>query len=119
MILLRATRYYNNWVEVLSNRICIMSMFFMMMLSSSFTITMIAANDTDTSSSSSSSTGTNLDVFNYHETINNDYGPKDWGKVNCNDLNTCVRNENQSCICHFFYQNNVIADYFHTCFRVL
>lgn len=37
----------------------------------------------------------NLDLFNYHGTTTssngmNDYGPKDWAKVKCSDLDTCV-----------------------------
>jgi hypothetical protein len=37
----------------------------------------------------------NLDLFNYHGTVTtsnglNDYGPKDWSKVRCSDLDSCV-----------------------------
>jgi hypothetical protein len=35
------------------------------------------------------------DLFNYGDTKEdgniNDYGPKDWGKISCNDVDTCVR----------------------------
>ena len=35
------------------------------------------------------------DDFNYGYTSGNDYGPADWRKVECNNLETCVsRNDN-------------------------
>jgi hypothetical protein len=37
--------------------------------------------------------GNNYDQFNYRSTStspNNDYGPEEWGKVRCGDLDTCV-----------------------------
>lgn len=52
-----------------------------------------------------------LDQFSYGETVlgdrNNIYGPKDWAKLTCPDIDTCVRNliticcrqkKNRSCI---------------------
>ena len=30
------------------------------------------------------------DAFNYGVTVGNNYGPKDWGKVECTDHRTCV-----------------------------
>ena len=30
------------------------------------------------------------DDFNYRSTSGDDYGPKDWNKVECRDLDTCV-----------------------------
>lgn len=37
-----------------------------------------------------SGSGQNEDQFNYRETVGNDYGPRDWGSVECEDLETCV-----------------------------
>lgn len=31
-----------------------------------------------------------LDRFNYDRTQGNNYGPKDWGRVDCHDVATCV-----------------------------
>ena len=43
---------------------------------------------------SSYAVANDTDQFNYRETdtsgANNDYGPKDWGKVTCSDVLTCV-----------------------------
>lgn len=30
------------------------------------------------------------DLFNYDKTSGNDYGPEEWDKVDCPDLETCV-----------------------------
>lgn len=47
------------------------------------------------SSSSNNSPARSLDQFNYESTKNydnyDDFGPKDWGKVQCKDKDTCVR----------------------------
>ena len=32
----------------------------------------------------------NDEQFNYHKTDGRDYGPEDWGKVSCDDLDKCV-----------------------------
>lgn len=32
----------------------------------------------------------NSDRFNYRETLGNDYGPEDWNKVTCTNLDTCL-----------------------------
>jgi hypothetical protein len=42
-------------------------------------------------------TGRDLDLFSYGETTvdangNNVFGPKDWGKIQCPDLDLCVSN---------------------------
>jgi hypothetical protein len=37
-----------------------------------------------------SSWGQNTDLFNYRETDGNDYGPRDWEEVECDDLDECV-----------------------------
>ena len=43
-------------------------------------------------------TGRDLDTFNYRGTVSsddndgvNDYGPSDWDRVQCSDVDTCVR----------------------------
>ena len=33
------------------------------------------------------------DTFNYRGTSGNDYGPSDWDRVSCNNLDTCVSRE--------------------------
>ena len=35
--------------------------------------------------------GQNDDLFNYRGTDGNDYGPRDWDQVQCDDLESCVR----------------------------
>lgn len=32
----------------------------------------------------------NSDRFNYRETLGNDYGPEDWDKVTCTNLDSCL-----------------------------
>jgi hypothetical protein len=32
----------------------------------------------------------NSDSFNFRETSGDDYGPEDWDRVRCDDLETCV-----------------------------
>jgi len=32
----------------------------------------------------------NLDQFNYRETVDNDYGPEQWGRVRCGNLDECL-----------------------------
>jgi hypothetical protein len=34
--------------------------------------------------------GQNDDQFNYRDTNDRDYGPNEWNKVSCNDLDQCV-----------------------------
>ena len=34
--------------------------------------------------------GQNDDLFNYRETVGNDYGPRDWEQVECDDIEECV-----------------------------
>ena len=36
------------------------------------------------------SSGVNADSFNYRSTKGDDYGPADWNKVSCGNLETCV-----------------------------
>jgi len=36
------------------------------------------------------SSGVNADSFNYRFTKGDDYGPADWNKVSCGNLETCV-----------------------------
>ena len=47
------------------------------------------------SSNNDNSPARSLDQFNYESTKNydnyDDFGPKDWGKVQCKDKDTCVR----------------------------
>ena len=34
--------------------------------------------------------GVNSDAFNYRKTSGDDYGPADWDRVRCGDLDDCV-----------------------------
>ena len=36
------------------------------------------------------SSGVSADSFNYHYTSGDEYGPADWKKVSCGNLETCV-----------------------------
>lgn len=40
---------------------------------------------------------THADTFNYRETSGDSYGPSDWNKVGCDDLEDCVRARKQDC----------------------
>lgn len=47
--------------------------------------------------------GQNLDRFNYVSTKSNDYGPSDWQKVKCQNVDSCVSyNTTLHFQCHFF-----------------
>jgi hypothetical protein len=50
--------------------------------------------------------GRNLDQFNYGSTKGNNYGPKDWGKIQCPDVNTCVSFEKHE----YFLADVVVND---------
>jgi hypothetical protein len=54
---------------------------------------LVAAALVSLASAQVDTSGNNYDQFNYRSTStspNNDYGPEEWGKVRCGDLDTCV-----------------------------
>jgi hypothetical protein len=59
------------------------------------------------SAQQSNITGRNLDQFTYGDTDtsgdNNIYGPKDWGKIQCPNPDTCVSERNHSGIERAFF----------------
>lgn len=48
------------------------------------------------------------DLFNYRSTSGNDYGPEDWGKVSCDNLETCVSSCGHDDILQLYSRSHVL-----------